>query len=406
MSRIRRCQKGKPCGATCITRRKVCRKDLVMGLSEDLGTVRDSVSDRGSAEEGTKRVRFPDEASEQYQKDFLDHVERNSTSYAKSTFDHMDLANMVVQASNQLEGEAKENLKRLMDFVRKDDQVLIVSTYDNTGNKKGIARFISLLNKSQPLWAAEKNGMTSFERTLKYMRTLIEELKEKTAQDRQRVREGLTPLHRQRIDRLQSDLKRIGGEIRNAREKLFSRAITYPLGQGNWGFTSHDSRKTVVVDRSTLNPKDRFTPGARVDAKLIAKQMKDNIDFRASKPKLTDEEQSLSHLVVGRLPEGKVNNTYLYAYIHELGHQIHYRSGKEFPPSDSVSLNRGRGSMAINNSGISRYSNHHFNEAFAEAFSVFIFNPSALREHDEPLYNWIRSNFDKAIENVGGELKL
>lgn len=44
----RRCEKGKPCGATCIDRREICRKDLAKVVSNDASKVSKVVSTRGN----------------------------------------------------------------------------------------------------------------------------------------------------------------------------------------------------------------------------------------------------------------------------------------------------------------------------------------------------------------------
>jgi hypothetical protein len=44
----RKCEKGKPCGATCIDRREICRKELQDNVSKDTGKVSDLVGSRGN----------------------------------------------------------------------------------------------------------------------------------------------------------------------------------------------------------------------------------------------------------------------------------------------------------------------------------------------------------------------
>lgn len=383
--------------------------DLVDGLSEDLGAVRNAVPDktmRSSPGGGADS----NEASEQFQKDFLSHVEENSAGYSNATFNSRDLANLVVQASNDLEGEAKENLKRLMQFVKRDDQVLFISSFDPPEDRKSarvLNRFMELLNKSTPKWASGKadNYTLVIGNKIRYLMDLKREEREKIKEDKARLRDGLQPMWRERLDRIRRDVKEIGKQIKEAREKVFTRAITLPLGQGNWGYTSDGSKRVVIVDRSGLVPSERFVPGVRADAKLIAKQMEETMRFRANNQKLTDEEQNRYKFVAGRFDEGKTHNAYLYVYAHELGHQIHYRSGAKLVPEDSTTWRRGS-TFPHSNRGISDYSRKNHNEAFAEAFAAFIFNPKALREYDEPLYKWVKSNFEVALEKAGSPLPL
>lgn len=394
----RRCRVGKPCGATCITRSKICRKDFISEMSDDVGKFRDSVQSRGSG--GSESRRLPEEAREQYQKDFLDHVERNSAGYSTATFQPRDLANLLVQASNDLEGEAKENLKRLMDFVVKDDQVLFVSTRETPKeirDVKTIKKFVDLLEKSYPPLRLD------YEVKLGRIRSLVKEMRDKIKQDQERVKNGQMPMWKERISRIRNkELKELADQLKEAREKIFAVGVTRTDNPNNWGFTNRTSRRVVVTDRSNI-PSDRFVVGERADAKLAAKQVRETMEFRAGKQKLTDEEIHQTKFVVGRFGEGKTTSAYLHVYIHELGHQIHYRSGEPLPPKDSVSLSRGS-TLAESNKGISKYSTVNHQETFAEAFAAFVLNPKALRENDEPLYNWVRSNFETAIERVGAPI--
>lgn len=393
MSRDKNCKIGKSCRSACISKLKHCRVELGQELSDDMVKARDSsprVESRG---------KLPDEAKEQYQKDFVNHVDKNSAKYSNATFSPRDLANLLVQASNDLEGEAKENMKKLLQFVVKDDQVVFVSTLKETEKKrdiKTVKRFMELLEKSYPRLKLKYNF--SIGQIIK----LKEEQRVKTKEDRERKERGLPPIHSQRISGIQRELQMHGKTIKEARDKVFDAGVTRSDKEGNWGFTNGFSRRVVITDRSSI-PANRWVDGERGDAKLVSQQMRDVMDFRASKPKLSDEEQLETKFIAGRFGEGKTNSAYAYVYVHELGHQVHYRSGEGFPPSDSVSKSRGS-TLYSSNRGLSKYSEHSHQETFAEAFSAFIFNPEALREHDEPMYNWVKSSFETALQKAGTPL--
>lgn len=396
MSR-RNCRIGKSCGASCITRLKECRIDLISEMSDGMGKVRDTV-ENSSPEKRPPANRLPEEAKEQYQKDFLNHVEANSAKYSNATFTPRDLANLVVQASNDLEGEAKENLKKLMEFAVKDDQVLFISTREipkDSKDVKTVRRFAELLDKGYPFLKL------NYEENINRVVELRKELLKLKREDRERKAEGLLPLHSQRINRIENiELKELTKKLNEARETVFKANITRSNNEGNWGFTSAESKRIVISDRSSI-PADRFVVGERGDARLAARQIKETIDFRASKPKMTDEEHNQTKFVAGRFADGKTSTAYLYVYIHELGHQVDFRSGQvNTGLRDSVSLSRGS-TLYHSNRGISKYSTFNEREAFAEAFSAFILNPKALRDHDPPLYNWVKGAFDAAIQNAG-----
>jgi hypothetical protein len=395
----RRCQKGKPCGATCITRIKVCRMNLARSLSDGLAMASGSLTDKDSQttfpEKQEKKIEVKG-ATEQYQKDYLDHVERNSAGFSTATFSPRDLANHLVEASNQLEGEAKDNMRRLMEFVVKDRQVLFVSDFGEAKSQRDFTRFARLLESSYPSMKLE------FERKVNRLRLINGDLKRLTQEDRERVKNGEEPLHAQRISYAKKELQKIGKEIKEIRDKVFQPGTTAPTGPNNWGYTNPKSRRVIVVDRSS-NGKDKFDSGKPVDAKLIAKQMQETMEARASKSSLSPEEQKMTYFIAGRFADGFTTNAYAYVYVHELGHQIDFRASGLSVPNDSVSQGRGPSpeTNPESNRGLSKYSNLNFNEAFAEAFSAFIYNPAALRQYDEPMYELVKSNFEKAIQRAG-----
>lgn len=295
----RNCDIGKSCGATCIARRKICKIDLVSEISDGLDRVKEAIP----IKEGSGEVVMgpSSEAKEQYQKDFIKHVEGNSINYPTASFQPRDLVNLVVQASNSLQGEAKDNLKRLMEFAIKDGQVLFIATKDDPKGRvkaKDLRRFASLLDQSYP-------GLKiNFEQRIQRIVDMKKELKTKLGQDKEREKEGLLPANKQRTDRLRQDIKRAALELKEARNQIFKPGVTRSEKDGNWGFTNDTSRRVVIMDRSNI-PSDRFVKGERADTSLIARQIKETMDFRANTPKLTDDEIYRTKFVVGRFAEGE-----------------------------------------------------------------------------------------------------
>lgn len=51
--------------------------------------------------------------------------------------------------------------------------------------------------------------------------------------------------------------------------------------------------------------------------------------------------------------------------------------------------------------GLTEYSSVNKFEAFAEAFVAFTFNPKALKQADEPLYDWVKGSMDAALSKAG-----
>lgn len=376
IAKKRNCQKGRPCGFTCIDPDEICRKELGQNISEGLGKVSEEVSSRDSLQEN-----------------FLKILEKNSFSLPNRSFSSKDVANAVIQASNQLEGEAKENLRKMMSFVEKDKQNLVISTTHSYHNqvtdsswvnspefKELTARAYAKGNPSDTvnkLRLDVENLDMNIERLLKKI-----EVFEKNGQDTKVVVANLLEARKERRIKLEE-----------LRYPDFAIAKKVLARDGVRGFTNSNSRNIILID----NPKGYggFNKGRATDATLISKQIQDTMERRANWASLTPEQQSATFNIVGSLGKDKFNERLLATYVHEMGHQIHYRSGIEDPPPKSTTLGRALGR------GISGYSNESYRETFAEAFVAFVFNPKALKQQDEPLYNWVRDNLDYALSNAG-----
>jgi hypothetical protein len=406
----KKCKIGKSCGATCIARHEICAVDLADPVSSDLAKASGKVSS-GKPKENDK-----------LSSEFSKHLEENSFTIPGRSFTHRDVANMVNQAAAGLTGEARENIDKMRQFVVRDKQVLFVSTNGGDGPFKGrgfpkwvqYEDFLKLLDKSIDfqVWGPALGlmnffGAKSFSAHMKayldseMFRGAKEGLKKDKAEELKLER--TIAMRRKRgwktddQEFLLEELKRgrrttaslLGSRLRN-----YSNIIA--VSPGAMGSTNPGSRMTLLADSSKDSP---YSSSQRVDSGRLQQRVSDVISRRATAKDSTDiaELDKGTFTFAGNRKGGPNNDTILMAYVHEIGHQIQFRSGKsrESPPEDSISLNR---QIAP---GITRYSRETKNETFAEAFVAYVFNPKALRDHDEPLYNWVRDTVEKGLLNAG-----
>lgn len=378
----RNCQKGRPCGFTCIDPTEICRKELGDSVSNGLSQVARDVSSR-----------------DKLQSDYASHVASRSFSLPDRKFGAMDLANAVIEASNQLQGEAKENFRKMMDFVVRDGQGLLVSTnkvdYDRDASRKGGLNAYSgswIRSPELERLMGETSGKVNPLNTVKRLEVSIEKLRETESRmlEKIKVLEDNGQDAKVAIQTLLETRK----ELRMKREALKNPdyAVAEKLiAHGSiTGFTSSGSRYVVLSDSYG------FDKGKPVDANLLSSQVQKTMEQRANWANLTPEQKANTHSIFGGLRDGSVERV-LGTYVHELGHQIHYRSGIEDPPYYSATLKRAEGR------GLSGYSNASYRETFAEAFAAFVFNPTALKQQDSSMYNWVQKNLDLALRNAGSK---
>lgn len=376
----RNCQKGRPCGFTCIDPTEICRKELGDPVSNGLSKVASDVSNR-----------------DKLQSDYVGHVASRSFSLPDSQFGAKDLANAVVEASNQLQGEAKENFRKMMDFVVRDGQGLLVSTnkvdYDRRASGKGgLNAYSSSWVKSPELERLmdATSGKTNPIDRVKRLEASIEKLKETESRMLEKIK--VLEANGQDAKVAKETLLETRKELRMKREALknpdYAVAERFIARGGMTGFTSSGSRYVVLSDSYG------FDKGKQVDANLLSSQVQKTMEQRANWSNLTPEQKANTHSIFGELRAGSVERV-LGTYVHELGHQIHYRSGIEDPPYYSDTLRR------VGGRGLSGYSNASYRETFAEAFAAFVFNPTALKQQDPAIYSWVQKNLDMALRNAG-----
>lgn len=385
----KRCQKGNPCGYACIERNDRCVMELGPEVSSGVRKAAGTVATRGGALDETATK-------------FTEHVTKNSFALPNTSFSVKDLANSVIQAYQGLTGEAKENLKKAMDFVVKDGQSAIISLSKgaylnnawNSGGEEAHSSWVkspgfrkvmqwSHDNKYNPIYFASGLNVKLEDLKLKEDQ-LLRKIDELTRSGRSpKSYEGELLSTRKKMRELKTDLK-------NPNYLVASRFLGR---EGLNGFTNPNSRQVVVMDNG-------FDSGKKVDIKSLSQSIEDTMSRRAKGSGLSQQDQMKTLHIHGLGTDQKfANERTLSTYLHELGHQVHYRSGIEDPPKDSVSLGR----KLADGRGLSRYSNGGPREVFAEAFVAFVLNPSALRKYDEPIYNWVSRNFNEALRNAGSQ---
>lgn len=90
----------------------------------------------------------------------------------------------------------------------------------------------------------------------------------------------------------------------------------------------------------------------------------------------------------------KSEQSWLATFVHEVGHQVHFRgnNGGNYLGSPHAL----KGGLA----SVSQYGLTNEYERFAEAFVQYTFNPAGLREHAPGLYSWVDEALTQAIENA------
>lgn len=387
----KRCGKGNPCGYTCIERNDRCVLELGKDVSDGVSKAAKTISSRG-------------EPRDKDVSKFVVHVTENSFSIPGAQFSGKDLANAMAQAHQGLTGEAKENLRKTMDFVVRDNQSAIISmpreSYVRNGVKAGgvealenlsswvkspefkrVMQFSYGSHKHNPLYLANRLNVQLSGLKIKEGELLrkIEVLSQS----------GRNPKSYQ--DELRETRKRMGVAKETLKSPNLNTASFFLGREGLEGFTNSNSRQTVIMDLG-------FDKKRGVDVGSLSMGIRETMGKRARWAELSPDDQLSTSNIHGLGRNQKsINERTLSTYLHEVGHQFHYRSGIEDPPRDSISLSRREGR------GLSWYSTQGPREVFAEAFVAFVLNPSALRKYDEPIYNWVSRNFDEALRNAGSQ---
>ena len=186
------------------------------------------------------------------------------------------------------------------------------------------------------------------------------------------------------------NLAQVRKDLRTSRayiKDLPRRYSSVSLGLPADGHTSSFQRSIVVTDDFDELLHSPFDKTGRVDIDGLSKGIGNNLGARA-KPSLTTREAMDTY--EGRR-RGTRNESVLYTYIHETGHQVYFRAGSPPPPKLKWRAPTG-------------YGETNTDELFAESFAAYTLNPKALREYDEGLFRWVESAYAKALGNAGKPL--
>lgn len=403
----KKCNIGKSCGATCIARHEICAVEMEEGISQDLGRVSKKV---GNSRNTSQPSKDPLAVS------FSNHFKENSFAIPGRSYTGEDLANMINQVASGLTGEARENIDKLRKFVVEDRQVLFITTH-NTDKpfKRGL-----------PPWALSDNYLKMLDKALDFQEwskylyigpvgsTFLSSGRNglKEAKSKRRERKRLKAKELKLLETIKTRRKKgldtsreeysldLNRSIRSRDAKSFTRNLrpfsnVISFAEGANGLTYRAGRLILMADNRTIGMVP-FSKSQKVDAKDLQSRISQVIERRAKATETTDIKKldSDTYHFSGKRQEWN-NGSILMTYIHEVGHQVHWRGGMPDPPSNSTSLNR---SIAP---GITRYSTEAPIETFAEAFVAYTLNPKALRNYDFPLYSWVKETLELALSNAG-----
>jgi len=157
-----------------------------------------------------------------------------------------------------------------------------------------------------------------------------------------------------------------------------------PLADGH---TSSFARRVVIADDPATHLHGGFEKGRKTDIKKLRTSMEETISRRSvPAEEFTDRLQTSTYGARSGLGR---NESVLYTYTHETGHQVYFRAGSPAPPK----LKNGRGPTG--------YADTNSDELFAESFSAYVTAPEALRKFDDGLFRWVEGAYDAAMKNAG-----
>ena len=402
----KKCKIGKSCGATCIARHEICAVELTDSVSSALKKTFSMVSSR-------KIIK-----GDQLSTNFSKHLEENSFQVPGRSFTGKDLANMVNQAAEGLTGEARENIDKLRKFVVDDKQVLFVSTNSNDAPFKGrgipkwvqSSKYLEMLDKSIDFvaWGKTLGIFTSWSNSFsKAMGEVEDRIRSMKMNSREYKLEQLKLMKNIKMRQKRGwktedqewELEHLREKRMNAATKISSMlrnfADVVAVSPGSGASTNPGGRLILMADNK-VNMDTPYSRSQKIDSARLQSRVANVIDMRGKANEFTDIAtlDKDTFTFSGKRGE-RGNDRILMNYVHEVGHQIQFRGGVSDPPKNSPSVTRGLAP------GITRYAHESKLETFAEAYVAYTFNPKALRDHDEPLYNWVKETVDKALPNAG-----
>lgn len=397
----KRCGTGKVCGRTCIERWKKCAVDMDVSISISLDKASDLLNAKKKPAEDHLSVKFSN------------HLRENSFSVPGRSYNGEDIAKMTNQVASELKGEAKVNFDKMREFVIKmgigvsvssnsDDPTLKLNKtapwtlsreYVNHLDRLYNSQYLNHLPESSPIPALKLAKSFTEAKGLIESRlyTIISELKKDKKEDMEMKRQIKAGNETKKLEKLLDINKGIREEkikeIIALRNILSELVVAIP---GSDGFTTNFQKSVVMVD----NLKNRFQRGVTTRAEDLRERISYIIKRRSTSE--TGEDIQYHTFTFGSLNKG--NGNIMMTFLHEVGHQVHYKAGEDepAPPKDSTSISRRK------NQGLTGYSSYGLahndgSEAFAEAFVAYSLNPEALKSHDKPLYDWVDNMINKSL---------
>jgi hypothetical protein len=318
-------------------------------------------------------------------------LKENSFAMPGVRFDGSDIGRMMADAVTDL---PESNVSRLFEFAKKDGQVVFVSqTEQGLAKRLGTYGVRDFTKKDVP-WAMTE----SYAKQL--AKAGIQAPNPKAIQERIDLLTKNESLLKEKISKAaargwddeisKNALKNLRRDLRQERATLKDlprRLSSHSLGGIADGHTSAYARRVVITDDFQELLQGEFERDRKVSSSQIRDGIGDLLKKRSGPGTISSRLDSETYHFAGK---GRKEGV-LYTYTHETGHQVYFRAGSPAPPR--LKGNAPTGYAATNN-----------DELFAESWSAYIFNPKALKDFDEALYNWVDGAYQKAMNNAGGPL--
>jgi len=288
--------------------------------------------------------------------------EKAFTSIATGVFDTKKAASytskfggtekMISDSLESLEsvgGLTAVNSKKMRDFLKKSKQINNFAMRDERWNVNQIGRYSK---------KAIKDQLKTTEKAFDVFQT--------AADNREQI---------EYFSAVKDAIKQ--GEGKNFERVM--RNMLKPCGKGYSGYTTTTS--------SVVNTKlyEVAKPLNKTDIKEFIKQKKSilNVELRdSSKYVFRNVEVPSTSSIHDR------DVSWFSTMIHEIGHQVHFKG------SGASSFTGARGDFRF----VSTYARKNRFEQFAEAFSMYIFDPNGLQTKAPALYKWVDDNLNSALK--------
>jgi hypothetical protein len=331
--------------------------------------------------------------------EFKQHVVENSFTLPGRRFKGADIADMVNTGAS-IGGEVGKTFAELRDFVVKDKQVTFVSETFRTTAKRFGAEGVRELVQSDVPWAFTPEYLqqvkTAFgvdwqavvaKRRTDHEKLLAEDklLKKQIADAEAR---GWDPyIEKNRRTNVLRNIK----ENRSFFKTLSWRHSNYVLCDECDGFAGSWGHFVTLMDDSQELLHGSFDHARKPRIDDLTQAVGQTLKKRSAPGPLSARDDSDTFDPRSKLPgQDHRNESVLYTYVHETGHQIYYRSNAVNPDGDTPKGTRPSGYADMNN-----------DEFFAESFAAYVFNPDALKAFNPEIHSWVQSRYREAMRNAG-----